>query len=244
MKYKAIISLILAISLCFGLCVTASAAINPFAAMEAKSQQALSAAIKAGTVPEGTTIYDCAYTAGADGVTVVIKYRDKNDVWHDVTTGKPAVQPSVPAVQQSVPTVADLTAENLEEYADEVFRLTNKERVKGGREPLERDPLMDEAAMIRASEIKAVDEAGGKPHTRLDGTSFATVFDDLEIEGKLYGENLARAEASPKNAVDAWMKSTKGHRENMLRERFDKMGVGVYQREDGRLNWIQLFIDE
>ena len=260
MKHKKIFTAILAVVLCIGMAAPAYAATNPFAYMEAQSRKAVEAAIKAGTVPAGTTIYDCAYGADKNGTTIVIQYRDKNGVWVNVTTQKkvenqpaaataPSSNSTAPAesVNQPEPkqyiagtTIEKLSAETLAEYATEAIKLTNAEREKAGLAPLERDPILDEAAMIRAAEVKIVDNAGGTPHTRPDGTGFRTLLDAMGIDGNRCAENLNRAKSTPQATMESWMNSD-GHREAILRERYGTIGIGVYQRSDGKLDWIQIF---
>lgn len=227
----------LAVVLCLGMVVPAQAVIDPYAALKAKSQQAVDAAIKAGTVPGGKTIYDCRYVTGNDGVVRVIAYADSNGTWIDVTTGKELV---LQAPANDRPTVEKLSEEILAEYTAKVFRLVNEEREKAGLDLLERDSLLDEAAMIRASEVHIVDEAGGEPHTRPDGTRWRTVLEDMGLDGSRCAENLNRSKESPERAMESWMDSD-GHREAILRERYGTIGIGVYQRSDGKLDWIQIF---
>ena len=220
-----------------GFTVTASAASNPFAALETRSKQAVEAAVNAGIVPAGTTMYDCAFTTGADGVTRVIQYKGKSGNWIDVTSGvKTDTRQNAPAAPKT------LTADELKGYADEMFELVNKEREKAGAGPLVRDSLLDEAAMIRADEIKVVDDAGGNPHTRPDGTSYKSLLDDMGVNGKRCGENISRGRLTPEAAMKSLMQSTKGHRENILRDNYGSIGIGVYQRPDGWLDFVQIFM--
>jgi uncharacterized protein YkwD len=231
---KKTLTALLTIALCAGMSAPAYAAQNPLAYMEAQSRQAVESAIKAKTVPPGTTIYDCMYGADQNGNIIVIQYRDQDGNWVDVITGKKKeVPPGMIAPK--------LSKETLAEYAAEGFRLTNAEREKAGLEPLERDNLLDEAAMIRAAEVIVVDKAGGKPHTRPDGTSYRDLVTDMGSDGMRCGENIARAEATAQFAIEAWMRSD-GHRENMLREDYGSMGIGVYQLPDGSLDWVQIFM--
>lgn len=136
---------------------------------------------------------------------------------------------------------AMLTDDELAAYADRMFELVNAEREQAGLALLERDGLLDEVAAIRAAEIKAVYNAGGTPHTRPDGTSFKELLNDMGIEGSRCGENISYAKPTPQDAVASWMASTKGHRENILRENYGGIGIGVYQRPDGKLDWVQIF---
>jgi len=232
---KTLIASMLVILLGMSLAAPAYAAKNPYAAMEAGSRQAVEAAIKAGTVPAGMTIYDCVYGMNKNGVTIVIQYRDKNGDWIDVATKAKALDPP------GVPANPKLTADELKAYADTMFELVNKEREKAGVPRLVRDKQLDKAAKIRAAEIKVVDHARGKPHTRPDGTSFKTVLDEAGITGKGFGENISRAKSTPQAAMKSLMSSTKGHRENILRGNYGSIGIGVYQRPDGAIDWIQIF---
>ena len=134
-----------------------------------------------------------------------------------------------------------LTADELKAHTDTMFELVNKEREKAGLAPLVRDSLLDGAAMIRAAEIRAVDLAGGVPHTRPDGTSWRTVLDGTGINGRRCGENISRAKSSPQISVDLLMQSD-GHRKNILRDNYGSIGIGIYQRSDGSLDWIQIFM--
>jgi len=98
-----------------------------------------------------------------------------------------------------------------------------------------------DCVMIRAPEVIIVDNAGGEPHTRPDGTNFKTVLNNTGIDGNRCGENIARSEATPQAAIDAWMRSD-GHRENILYESYGSIGIGVCQLPNGSLDWIQIFM--
>lgn len=236
-----LIVLILTIILNVGMAFPSYAVNDPYAALKVKTQQAVDAAIRSGIVPEGKTIYDCSYSTGDDGILRVVAYVDDDGKWIDVTTGKELVaQAHVANHSGGTPSVEMLSEETLEKYADEVFRLVNEARDKAGVEPLERDSLLDEAAMIRAAEVHIVDEAGGEPHTRPDGTRWRTVLEDMGIDGDRCAENLNRSKATPERAMESWMNSD-GHREAILRERYGTIGIGVFQRSDGKLDWIQIF---
>ena len=150
-------------------------------------------------------------------------------------------QPGAPASPaQPAQTSTTLTADELKALADTMFGLVNREREKAGVPLLVRDALLDEAAMIRAAEIRTVDIAGGAAHTRPDGTSWRTLLDEMGINSRRCGENISRAKSTPQISVDALMQS-EGHRRNILRENYGTIGIGVYQRPDGILDWIQIF---
>jgi hypothetical protein len=71
---KKMLTAILAIALCMGLAAPAHAVYDPMEAMMEASRRAVAAAIKAGTIPADATIYDCAYSKDANGVTMPISF--------------------------------------------------------------------------------------------------------------------------------------------------------------------------
>lgn len=128
------------------------------------------------------------------------------------------------------PEEVDLTA-----YGEEVLQLTNEEREKAGLSTLKSDPTLTEMAILRARELEE-----SYSHTRPSGESCKTVFGEYDTELRFYGENAAKGQKTPDKVVAAWMGSP-GHRENLLREKAEYMGVGVWQDGDGILHWVQLF---
>ncbi|MDL2232332.1 CAP domain-containing protein [Ruminococcaceae bacterium OttesenSCG-928-L11] len=236
MNRKRIFIAVTAVVMCMSLTAPAYAAYNPFARMESESRQAVDAAIKAGTIPPGTTIYDCEYGSNKNGITIVTRYHDQNGNW---VAARSQTQESNEYLSEA--SIEMLSEEILAEYASEMFRLTNLERENAGLEPLTRNSLLDGAAMIRASEVIIVDKAEGAPHTRPDGTSYKDMLTAMGLNGKRCGENIARSEATPQFAIEAWLRSD-GHRENILREDYGSIGIGVYQLPDGSLDWVQIFM--
>lgn len=125
-----------------------------------------------------------------------------------------------------------------DEFAREVLRLTNVERKKAGLSELETYTALKHAADKRSLELE---ESYNPDHKRPDGQGFYTVLGEYHVDYNLAGENIAMGQSSPEEVVAAWMKS-KGHRENILNNKFNMMGVGVYQY-DGVIYWTQLFTD-
>lgn len=133
----------------------------------------------------------------------------------------------------SEPELVDLDA-----YAQEVLTLTNTQREAAGLNPLSADPVLTEMAMLRARELEE-----SYSHTRPSGENCKTVFREFETDLRFWGENAAKGNRTPEAVVEAWMGS-QGHRENLLREDAEYLGVGVWQDEDGILYWVQLFAKE
>lgn len=120
---------------------------------------------------------------------------------------------------------------DIEEFRDEVFRLTNKEREKAGLEPLVEDSTAMEYAQIRAEEL-----AVSYSHTRPNG-------EDKSLNGLNFIENIAYGQKTPVEVVQDWMNSP-GHRATLLSEYSDygnRFGVGCYKK-NSTIYWTQEFV--
>ena len=120
---------------------------------------------------------------------------------------------------------------DIEEFRDEVFRLTNKEREKAGLEPLVEDSTAMEYAQIRAEEL-----AVSYSHTRPNGK-------DKSLNGLNFIENIAYGQKTPAEVVQDWMNSP-GHRATLLSEYSDygnRFGVGCYKK-NSTIYWTQEFV--
>lgn len=122
----------------------------------------------------------------------------------------------------------------LAEYAEQVAVLVNKERITYGLQPVKVSPLLSEAANIRAGEIKE-----NFSHTRPNGTSCFTAMSELEIQYRSAAENIAYGQKNPESVMNAWMNSS-GHRANILNEKMEYIGVGVFY-QNGVYYWSQFF---
>ncbi len=116
-------------------------------------------------------------------------------------------------------------------YETEVLRLLNKERIALGLVPLKTTAEHQNAAQVRADEA-----AISLSHTRPNGTSFSTAFDEAGIESTYRGENLGSGYKTPERFVDGLMDSD-AHRENILNPDYRYVGIGY--NEDNF--WSQLF---
>ena len=158
------------------------------------------------------------------------------------TTKKPAAtQPTTtakkPAATQPQATTKKpaVTTAGLQQ---EVFQLVNAERKKQGLSALRYCSEVQKAADIRAKEIVKT-----FAHTRPDGRSCFTVFDDLNLTGYWgWGENIAYGYPSSKAVMNGWMNSD-GHRANILKTDFTGIAVGVYANS-GTYYWVQLFVTD
>lgn len=150
--------------------------------------------------------------------------------------------PTAPAETKPAPTTAPVeTKPQVEEesqassgYASQVLELVNQERTNQGLSALTTDSSLTAAANKRAVEI-----VSSFSHTRPDGSSCFTVFDEFGISPQTGGENIAYGQKTPAEVVEGWMNS-QGHRENILNPKFTKLGVGVHT-QNGVIYWSQLF---
>lgn len=117
------------------------------------------------------------------------------------------------------------------EILDRILELVNIERQKAGLGSLEYYYSGQSAADIRAAEI-----IESFSHTRPDGSSCFTVFDEFNINYRSVGENIAYGYPTPEAVVEGWMNSD-GHRANILNPSFTHLIVGYNNNY-----WVQLFI--
>lgn len=151
-------------------------------------------------------------------------------------TEKPATPtPTATPIPTATPTPSPEPEMSVEEMASEVIRLTNIERVKAGRSPLQYHAGLQRAAMVRAEEITRKFS-----HTRPDGTDSSTALyeNGVACDG---GENIAAGQKTPEAVVRAWMNSS-GHKATMMQQSITHIGVGVCKSPiTGQWLWVQDF---
>ena len=151
-------------------------------------------------------------------------------------TEKPVTPtPTATPIPTATPTPSPEPEMSVEEMASEVIRLTNIERVKAGRSPLQYHAGLQRAAMVRAEEITRKFS-----HTRPDGTDSSTALyeNGVACDG---GENIAAGQKTPEAVVRAWMNSS-GHKATMMQQSITHIGVGVCKSPiTGQWLWVQDF---
>lgn len=120
-----------------------------------------------------------------------------------------------------------------EQFAEEIFRLSNIERAKAGKPLFQHHAELQRAAMQRAKELSILFS-----HTRPDGKNCNTISGEFDV-GCLEGENIGGA-TTPEELVKAWMKSD-GHRWALLDYSSRYLGVGVHKCADGTYDCVQVF---
>lgn len=124
---------------------------------------------------------------------------------------------------------SDQQAATVEEFRQEVIRLTNDARKKQGLPVLDVDSEAMAYAQIRAQELYT-----SYSHTRPNGE-----LSSMEGYGTL--ENIAKGDVSAEDVVSRWLQSD-GHRGNILSSESYAIGVGVYQSPNGSYHWVQIFV--
>ena len=121
-----------------------------------------------------------------------------------------------------------------EQFAEEIFRLSNIERAKAGQPLFKHHSEMTKAAMLRAKEISIKFS-----HIRPNGEKGNTVAGFEFNFGCTEGENIGGAR-TPEALVEAWMKSN-GHRWALLNHSSTHLGVGAHKCADGTFDCVQIF---
>lgn len=143
-------------------------------------------------------------------------------------TPQPAVSPAPtvkPAASPSPAPTVILTASD-DDYNSGILELVNQYRQQAGLNTLKYSSKLQKAADIRAREIVTLFD-----HTRPNGANCSTAVTDDGISFSAFGENIFMcsgvSNVTSKLIFDAWMDSP-SHRENILREGFTDMCIGIY----------------
>ena len=132
-------------------------------------------------------------------------------------------------IEENTEEVDDIIKINCSEKELECYNLVNEYRKENGLDILTWDDKLYEYANIRAREASQC-----WSHTRPDGTSWKEMDPDI-----FQGENLAKGYDTAQDAVNAWIAS-QGHKENILRENFNRTAIAFYNAENGWF-WCQTF---
>jgi uncharacterized protein YkwD len=136
----------------------------------------------------------------------------------------------------------DLRPRELERAIHEV---TNDRRIDEGLGRLEYSNPISAIALQHSRDMA---QRGYFSHNSPEGADVSDRYRTYGHQARQCGENLAKvfpaqnaslAEAA-RDVVDAWM-SSPGHRENLLRERFEREGIGVYFTQTGAVYATQNF---
>lgn len=157
---------------------------------------------------------------GQDNIYTVKAYAKSGKAGKYDTNGVKVYVPS--GDDDDKPNITPVPTFTEEQFAAEIFRLTNVERAKHGEPLVQTNNDLNRAAMQRAKEISI-----RFSHTRPDGTDALSVFGEYNnIPDNHAAENISAGYTSPQSAVDGWMNSP-GHRVSLLNTYSTHLGVGV-----------------
>ena len=178
-----------------------------------------------GDTTETSYIDEFPYT-NCDNIYTVVGCVNRNNVRGKYDTN--GVKVFVPSGDDDndnpyIPETTPVPQMSEEQFAAEIFRLTNVERTKHGKPLVQTNDDLSRAAMQRAREISIKFS-----HTRPDGTDSTSILSEYGIPDYNGGENIAAGFTSPQDVVNGWMNSP-GHRVALLNTYSTHLGVGVYK---------------
>ncbi|GIF14066.1 CAP domain-containing protein [Actinoplanes teichomyceticus] len=119
----------------------------------------------------------------------------------------------------------------------QILALVNRQRERSGCRPVTLDRRLIEAANRHAADMARREYF---EHTSPNGDRAGERVSEAGYHWRWYGENIARGQESPWEAMDGWMNSPQ-HRENIVDCRLDEMGVGLALDRDRTPYWVQDF---
>ena len=153
-------------------------------------------------------------------------------------TVQPTVAPPPTAIPTTEPTAEPAKSESSSDFGGSMLALVNSYRSSAGLSSLKYSSAMQKAADTRAMEC-----ASSFSHTRPDGSKAYTALTERGVSFTAFGENIFAASGmssvSAEYVVEQWMTS-QGHRENILRDSFTHMCIGVASQGD-EIYVVQLF---
>ena len=119
----------------------------------------------------------------------------------------------------------------------QVVTLVNKERASNGLQSLASD-----SQLAKLAQMKAEDMVKNGYFSHISPT-YGSAFDMMKTYGVSYktaGENIAKGQKTAQSVMNGWMNSS-GHRANILKSDYTKIGVGYAKASDGTTCWVQIF---
>ena len=124
-----------------------------------------------------------------------------------------------------------------ESFVSEVVRLVNVERNKNGLSPLTEDWQLSRVAQYKAQDMH--DQNYFDHQSPTYGTPFQ-MMKSFNVSYRYAAENIAKGQKTAEAVMNGWMNSS-GHRANILKSDYTKIGVGYAKASDGTTYWVQIF---
>ena len=193
-------------------------------------------------VPVGTTATKSTISQGSNVVYITYSQSVYNLLkkWglnvRLITSTKTSTPAPVPAPTPK-PTTPTTPVQGLTADEQTMFNLVNKERVANGVKPLAIDMRLVKTARLKSADMVKL---GYFDH---QSPTYGSPFDMMKQYGISYsyaGENLAGA--PDVNTAHVNLMNSPGHRENILRPEFTKVGIGVVEGSKYGKIFTQQFI--
>jgi uncharacterized protein YkwD len=125
----------------------------------------------------------------------------------------------------------------LSEDEQTIFDLTNKAREEEKLPPLKLNPLLTRIARAHSANMAKQ----GKLSHELDGKNPSQRMKDAGYAASWGGENVADNDGDTATSTfQMWMES-KAHKENILKDKYKEIGVGVARNAKGKVYYTQVF---
>ena len=196
--------------------------------MKDKANFTIGSSVATGDIPKWWKDYKAGKTKPSYEVNETKVYNSKNSDKPTDSVGKVKTQTSVPA---GLP--------NTSQREWNAIQLVNIERAKAGLTLLVTFDKMQIMSGVRSNEL-GIDFKDG--HTRLDGSSFQTIFKQYGVPYSYSSENSAlhtRGSDTETEAIDGWMFSDE-HRWNLKQAKHRYIGMG-HTLKSSMWHWNQLF---
>ncbi len=155
-------------------------------------------------------------------------------------TGTPTKTPTL-SKAQGTPTKGP-KAPSLQDLEAALVESTNATRLENGLEALTIDPVLVAVARERSKEMATKNYFA---HTSSSGATAFTLLEKRDFFYRVGGENIARSNYQADQVEDIafdMLMDSKEHRENILQEKFNFIGVGVAADKKGQMRYFtQLF---
>lgn len=122
-------------------------------------------------------------------------------------------------------------------FEQEIIKEINLYRQHEGKKPLQYDPKLTQLAIIKVNDMIENNYFDHQSPTFNMPWELAGLFG---YDFVTFGENLARHYTNAKDVVDAWIASPT-HNENLLKESYQVIGVGIRKDEQGSYYFCNLF---
>lgn len=124
--------------------------------------------------------------------------------------------------------------------ASEVVGIVNGHRATLGLAALTVSPTLTRAAQFKSAHMAGGGYLAHHDPAPLDRTA-AERLADCGYVGRTWAENIGKGYGTARAAVEGWLKSIEGHKQNIESAAHTEIGVGVVTARDGTRYWTQEF---